>query len=200
MLSAGVVILRATFLLLSISTARGLGQTAHSLLAAFRLNGVNLRETSKMPYFQRLLSAHKRVHQFMCQLFANDASSENQHIHVIVLYALVRRVRVVTQPGTYPRKLVRSHGCTDTTSAKQHSPFCAFAANRGRNRFGKVRIVDRRCVVRAQIFHVVAKTGEVLQDLAFQPESRVVGSDGDLHVYFPCASCAFAASTTWLVV
>src|SRR5262245_39874727 len=97
----------------------------------------------------------------MCQLLANDASSENQHGPVVVLYTPVRRVSVGTQSGTEPWELVRRHGCTNTTSTKQDSPLGALAANRSGNRFGKVRIVDRRRVARAQIFHVVPQTDEV---------------------------------------
>ena len=62
-----------------------------------------------MPFLRRLFGAHKCANKFMCQRFANYAASQNQHIHVIVLDALVRGVRIVAQAGANAGKLVSGH-------------------------------------------------------------------------------------------
>ena len=72
-----------------------------------------------------------------------------------MLYALVRRVRVVAQAGANAWELVGGHGGTDTASADQDGALHAPVENCIGNRFGKIRIVDRGRVASAQIFHGV---------------------------------------------
>src|SRR4029077_10442603 len=203
MLSAAVVILLATFLYMLISALNssvGVCRVLQRFHTAFRFNGFNFGQTTKVPFLLRLFGAHKCANKFMCQRFANHATSQDQHIHVIVLDALVRGVRVVAQAGANTSKLVRGHGGTDTASADQYGALHALAENRHGNGFRKIRIVDRRRVTRAKIFHGVSQAAQIFGNFSLKRKSGMVGSDGNAHGHFTCASCALAASKTWPVV
>lgn len=121
-----------------------------------------------MPLFLRLFGAHKRTHQFMRELFADYAASKNKHVHVIVLYALMSRIRVVTKSGANSAKFVRGNGSTDTASANQHGALDAFAENCFGDRFRKIWIVDWRRVTSAEVFHGVAQATKKLENLGLQ--------------------------------
>ena len=101
----------------------------------------------------------------MSHLFADDPAPENQDIHMIVLDTLMRRVRVVTKPGTNTWKLVPCHRGAHSASAYQHSALDSFAQNRRSDRLREVWIIDRSGVARPQIFYAMAQFLEVFANL-----------------------------------
>src|SRR5579859_8196611 len=89
------------------------------------------------------------------QLGADYASTETEDIHVVVLYALMSGIRVVTHGRSYATYLVCRHGNSHSASAGQHSALAAAARDFVSDRSGIVGIIVRlRRIVRAQVNHL----------------------------------------------
>src|SRR5258708_28541128 len=116
------------------------------------------------------------------------------------LSALVRRIGVVAEDGANAASFVRGTGGADTAPTEEHGALHAFAENRRGHCFCEVRIVNWGRIASSQVFHGVAQAAQIREYRSLKRKSGVVGSDGDMHYHFPCASCALAASTTAPVV
>src|SRR6266436_7956302 len=55
-------------------------------------------ETPHVPLFVRKLCAQKRLHQILGELRADDARTEHEHVHVVVLHALMRASSARSSP------------------------------------------------------------------------------------------------------
>src|SRR3972149_1618025 len=67
------------------------------------LDGLHLVQPADVARFLGKARAHERFHQFPGQRRSDDAGAHHEHVHIVVLHALVRRVGVVAQPGTHTR-------------------------------------------------------------------------------------------------
>ena len=64
-------------------------------------------------------SVQERANELAGELDADDTPAEHQHIHVVVLNALMCRIRVMAQSGTNPWNPVRGHRCANPAPAEQ---------------------------------------------------------------------------------
>src|SRR5919204_4733883 len=92
------------------------------------------------------------AHQLARQLGPHDLGAEAEHVHVIVLDALVCRVVVVADRGTDAWDLARRDRRADPGAADEHGAFRLTAANCLADLARLVRVVDaRRRLVGAKI-------------------------------------------------
>ena len=133
--------------------------------------------------------------QFVRERGADDASAQHQHVHVVVLDALVRRVGVVTQTGANPGDAIGSHRCADATAADDDAAVGAIVLERGRDGLGAVGVVNRLGAVGADVEHLTRLVGQKGLDRFFELEPGMVRSDRDAHGHLaPAAGSPFRAA------
>src|SRR5579859_2227219 len=124
-------------------------QLGSGYAAVLRFNRFHLGKPPNVPLLVRELCSHKRPYQILRQFDTDDALAEHQNVDVVVLDALMCRVRVVTHaaadPGHFVDRYTRSH----TTAANQHAAFRFAVQYRPPQGFRKIRIVRRVFVERA---------------------------------------------------
>src|SRR3954451_22838780 len=119
-------------------------------------------------------------HELARQRRAHDLGAEAQHVHVVVLDALMRAVGVVTDRCPDARHLARGNRRAHARAAHEHRALGATALDRLTDLARLLRVVEpHRVRVRAEIDHLV--TLEHLEHCISQVHSPVVESDGDLH-------------------
>ena len=95
--------------------------------------------------------------------YSDFAAADDQHVHVVVLDALVRRVGVVTYSGADSRDLARGDRGADPGAAHEDGTLRLAAANCLRDLARLVRVVDARLrPIGAQIDHVVPERSNLL--------------------------------------
>jgi len=73
--------------------------------------GAHFLETATVPLIFRKTSIEKSYYQFRRKLYPDDACPQAQDVHVVVLYALVRRVCIMAKAGSYTWYLVGYDAC-----------------------------------------------------------------------------------------
>src|SRR5258708_7782768 len=137
--------------------------------------------------------AQKYSAQVLRQLNANHARPQHQHIHVVVLHALVRRIAVMAEPGADSRDLVGCNGRAYSASADQDPALgCNLHQTCGYS-LRIIRIVYRRRAVCADVSDFVSLLAQEFGQELLQFESGVVGTNSNAHIYF--ASISRAAAT-----
>ncbi len=122
---------------------------------------------------------------------------EDNHVHIVVLHALVCRIGVVAHAGADAGNLVGRHADTDARAADQNAPLGHALLDGVSNLFGKVRIiVGLIAVVGAQIDDLMSLPGQVGADIFLQWESGVVGADDELHGKDPLRAAESAVLAT----
>src|SRR5215813_12346386 len=76
------------------------------LPSVFGFNRLNLAQSAHMPLFLGERSIQIRIYQVLRQGDPNDTRSQDENVHIIMLHALVSRVRVMTNAGTNSGNLV----------------------------------------------------------------------------------------------
>ena len=104
------------------------------------------------------VAREERQRTFEGRLGADDARTQGQHVHVVVLDALVGRVGVVADGGTDPAHLVGGHRRTDPGAADED------AALRGAARDGVAQALGEVGVVIVRVGAVAAEVDEVVAD------------------------------------
>src|ERR671935_11997 len=100
--------------------------------------------------------SEERAHQLGCKLRADHLRADAEDVHVVVLDALVGRVRVVADGRADAGDLARRDGGTDARAAHQHCPLRLARADRVADFPRLVRVVDSRLgLVPAEIVHFV---------------------------------------------
>ena len=79
----------------------------------------NLADSASKIFALNEPSIQKRIDKFECQLLTDDSTAHAEHVHIVVLNALMRRVSVVADAGPDARDLVRSNANTDATATDQ---------------------------------------------------------------------------------
>ncbi len=134
-----------------------------------------------------------RPHELDRQLRPDNAGAERQHVHVVVLHALVRRVGVVTHGRADARHLVRGDRRADAAAAEDDPSLGRAVDNAQADGFGEIRIIDRLLVKRALVDHLVAQAQQLVHDRPLDRESAVIRTDRYAHPY---AFTPLARSTT----
>ena len=108
-----------------------------------------------MPRLAGEASVQERANQLAGELDTDDTTAEHQHVHVIVLNALVRRIGVVAQSGAHPGNPVGGHRRANAAPAEQDAalgPVLAQGSTDG------LRIIG--------IVHGIGAVGAQVEDLA----------------------------------
>ena len=125
--------------------------------------------------------AQEGVNELARELDADDAAAEHEHVHVVVLHALVRRVGVVAQAGPDAGHLVGRHRRADAAAAHDDAPFGAVSAQGGADGLGEVRVVDRLPAVGADVENLAVLRVQEALDRLLQLEAGVIGSNRHPH-------------------
>lgn len=124
----------------------------------------------------------KRANELDRQRRPDDSRAERQHVHRVVLDTLVRRERVVTEPGTDAGELVRGNGRADAASAQQHASLGASVEHGTRDAFGKVRIVVAGSELeRAAVQRFVSGVANGVKDHRLETDAGMIRPDRDDH-------------------
>ena len=161
--------------------ARAAGAWVVSPATLSIVEGDDLGEPSRMPFFRRVPSAYKRLDQFVGQRNTDDPAAQNQDVHVIVLDTLVRGIDVVADGGAHALYLVRGDRSADTTAADQHSALGPTVGHRSSDRFGVIRIVDRCRRVGPHVDDFVSIVAEQFGYFLLERKARVIGANHDAH-------------------
>ena len=138
----------------------------------------------------------ERVHQLARQLAADHAAAEHEHVHVVVLDALVGGVGVVAQAGAYAGDAVGRHRGADAAAAQDDPAIGAMLAQRGAHRRGVIRVIDALAAVGADVQHLAVLARDERLDGFLQREAGVIRSDCYPHVQLsrPISRLAFATT------
>src|SRR5579884_49558 len=168
-----------------------LARTLLGSAAAFEVTLLEFQclfEPPAMPLFPGKLRVQKILRQLARQIVPDDARSQHQHVHVVVLDSLMRRIAVVAIAGADSRNLIGRHRCADAASANHDAPVGALLDDRQAHRFGVIGIVGRLVVVNAQIGNGVAQALQKCREVLLQVEAGVVGTQGNFHPPLPYLS------------
>src|SRR6187200_3498028 len=111
-------------------------------LAMCFLHLLDLLQPTYVPLPTVEFRTQERAHELAGQLWADDLRAETEHVHVVVLDALVRRVRVVTDRGAYTGELAGGDRRADARPTDEDSALGVAVQNRVADLAGLVRIVD----------------------------------------------------------
>src|SRR3954452_8088813 len=113
---------------------------------------------------------------------ADDLGAEAEHVHVVVLDALVRGIGVVADRCADARDLVGRDRRDDARAADEQRSLGLAAADRLGDLTRLVGVVDPRLrLVGAQIDRLVPERPQLLQQPLAQVDAAVVEGDGDSH-------------------
>src|SRR3990172_5096303 len=150
-------------------------------LAALALHLRHLVQAAAQTLLPLEAGAQERLHQLHRQRAADDARAQAEHVHIVVLHALARGVRVVAEGGADAAHLVRGDAGADAAAADDNATLGAPVNDRLADGAGVVRVVHGVGAVGADVQNLVAVTLERGRDLVLHLVSAVVGADDDAH-------------------
>ena len=115
----------------------------------------------------------------------DDPTAEHEHVHVVMLDSLMRRVEVLAIRGSYSRHLVRRDARTDARTAEHDAAINPTGDDLDRHLLGEIGIVDALGRMRPDVDDLMAKRFDEGSEMLLQIEARMVGSNGDLHDVAP---------------
>src|SRR5437773_4829238 len=92
---------------------------AGARLTVARLQRLDLAQAAHVPLLAAEARGHEGAHQLHGEGRTDDPSAQDEHVHVVVLDPLMRRVGVVADRGPDPRQLARRHRGPDAAAADQ---------------------------------------------------------------------------------
>ena len=132
----------------------------------------------RMARLRRVPRIQKRANDFKGQFRSDHAGPNAQDIHVIVLDSLTCRVGVVTQTGSDPGKLVRSHADTDSGTANQY-PSVDFAVEQFcGDHFREIREIARSRCVRSAVDGIDIEGLQKSGHLILHEKTSMITGDG----------------------
>ena len=141
----------------------------------------HLGEAAPMPRLVGEASVQERANQLAGELDADDTTAEHQHVHVVVLDALVRRVGVMAQSGANPGNPVRGHRCAHAAPAEQDAALGPVLAQGSTDGLRIVGIVHRIGAVGAQVEDLVMLRGQESLHRLLQRKSGMIRTYRDTH-------------------
>ena len=141
----------------------------------------HLGEAAPMPRLAGEASVQERANQLAGELDADDTTAEHQHVHVVVLDALVRRIGVMAQSGANPGNPVRGHRCANAAPAEQDAALGPVLAQGSTDGLRIVGIVHRIGAVGAQVEDLAMLRGQESLHRLLQRESGMIRSYRDAH-------------------
>src|SRR6516162_8344880 len=124
-----------------------------------------------MPRLPTEAGVQEGANQLTGEFDADDSAAEHQHIHVVMLNTLVRRIGVVTQSGANTWNPVCSHRGANTASAEQDTALRPVLAQCSTNGFRIVGIVYRVGAIGAHIDDVAMFCNQENLDRLLQRKS-----------------------------
>ena len=88
-------------------------------------------------------------------------------------------------PGANADQLVGGHAGANPAAADQHASFSAAIENGATDGFGKIWIVGRILVERADVQNFMTQGAQKVPHGIFQLETRVIGTNDDFHSASP---------------
>src|SRR6266550_1109313 len=124
----------------------------------------------------------ERAHELAGQLCADDLRAETEHVHVIVLAPLVRRLRVVTDCRSDARELAGGDRRADARAAHQYSALGDAVPDRAADLPRLVRIVDPRLRrISPEVDRLVPGAHDLLEHALAELDTAMVEGDRDPH-------------------
>lgn len=123
----------------------------------------------------------KCINQRLRQRRANDSGTETQHIHVVVLHALPRGVRVVAHRGANAGELARGDRRARAAAADHNAALGPRAEHSLGHNPGNVGVVDRGSGAGTDIEDLVTPAGQIGRKIAFHLKSGVIGANCNPH-------------------
>ena len=158
-----------------------------------------LRESSLVAFLARVFGPDVRADHVFGQSLAHDAASEHEHVHRIVLDALVGRVVVLAVGGTDSRDLVRRDARPHPGTTKHDSAVDFSADHRQRDLLGVIGIVDTLGRIGSDIDHFMTQGLHESSEVFLEIEACMIRAEDDLQASPPdrtLFSERFAAATT----
>src|ERR1035437_337831 len=116
---------------------------------------------------------------------ADDPGTHANHVDIVVLHALVRRVHVMAKRRADAIHLVRGDAGPDSGSTHHDSPRCPARCHFGAQGGCDIRKIDRLRRVRAAILHIMSPRLEGGDERPLHWKARVIRTDDQLHRRFP---------------
>src|SRR5262245_14192408 len=146
------------------------------------LHLLDLLQPTHVPFPSVELRTEERAHELAGQLRADHLGAEAEHVHVVVLDALVGRVRVVADRGANAVDLARGDRCSDARPADEDSAVRVAASDRLADLAGLVRIVDSRLwLIGPEVDRLVPGAHDLLEHALPQLHAAMVEGDRDPH-------------------
>src|ERR1035437_848950 len=117
--------------------------------------------------------------------YADDPGAHANHVDIVVLHALVRRVYVMAERRTDAIHLVRGDAGPNSGSAHHDSPHCPACCHLGAHGGRDIRKIARPRRVRAAILHTMSPRLEGRDKRPLHGKARVIRTDEQLHRRFP---------------
>lgn len=127
------------------------------MLAILDLQCFHFFQTPAMTRLVRKRSSQKSAGQFFGKLDADDARTENENIHIVMLDALMRGVCVMCKAGANAGEFVRGYGSSHAAATNQNAAIDARLANGEANCFGVVGIIHWIGAIRSEIGDVMSQ-------------------------------------------
>jgi hypothetical protein len=134
----------------------------------------HLGEAAPMSRLTAEASVQECLNQLAGEFDTDDTTAEHQHVHVVVLNALMRRIGVVAQAGADPGNPVRGHRCANAAPAEQDAALGPVFAQRLTHGLCIVGIVHRIGAVSAQVKDVAMLRGQENLHRLLQRESGMI--------------------------
>src|ERR1035437_2828935 len=151
-----------------------------------RFDGQHFFEPARKSLFRcNELGADKRIHNFVRQRGPDNSRAKRDHVHIVMLHALVCRVSVVAHPGTDTRNLVRRHTHTHTRAADENPTRRYARLERVAHLLRKVRVIVWRIAVESsQVDDLMALLGQIGAYILFERKARMIRTDETIHRSF----------------
>ena len=135
-----------------------------------------------MPLFPGKHGSDVGADDFAGGLDTDDAGAETEHIHIVVLDSLVRRVGIVAEAGAGSADFVGGDAGADAAAADNDAALGLAGGDSSGDGERKVRVVVKRIVLmRAEVGHFVSVGREQFTDFLLQFKPAVVCADDDFH-------------------
>src|SRR5579863_7472607 len=139
--------------------------------------------------------ANKGVDKLKRQRRADDSRAQHQHVHVIVLHALVRGVGVMTDAGAHAGNFIcrdaHAHArSTDDDAARSHTRFDSLAHLLAEVGVIVFRLADKS----SQVDDLMASGGKVFAQLFFERKPGVIRCNDELQRSTPSESAYFSSA------
>ena len=141
----------------------------------------DLAKTTQVPLFVGKGCGEKGGDKLESQCLADHPPAKTKHVHVVVVDALSRRIRIVANACPDSTHRVGRDAGPHPTSADEDPTLGSALLKCSAQRPGVIGIIDRRSVMGATIDDFVARRANAENDRLFQRKAGVIAGDGNAH-------------------